>query len=171
MLQPALTDEGNSLGFRALAPLMEGQPVKTLFVTLRRGLMGKAYFHKRVLAALGLRTRHQCVERPNNESIRGMVAKVTHTHTHIHTHTHTHTHTRAHTQANIHIHKHTHIRTHSQTHLYTHTRTHTNVHAHAHTHTCTNTHARTYTHTLTQIQHTQHSNAHTCKQVNPYSSS
>ncbi|KAF5829545.1 hypothetical protein DUNSADRAFT_15942, partial [Dunaliella salina] len=54
---------------------MEGQYVRSLFVTLRRGLIGKPHFHKRVLAALGLHTRHQCVERPNNESIRGMLAK------------------------------------------------------------------------------------------------
>eukprot|EP00983_Pelagomonas_calceolata_P073502 1152165-Pelagomonas_calceolata.AAC.1 len=59
-----------------MAAGMEGQYVRSLFVTLRRGWIGKPHFHQRVLAALGLHTRHQCVERPNNESIRGMLAKV-----------------------------------------------------------------------------------------------
>uniref|UniRef100_A0A7S3VK90 Large ribosomal subunit protein uL30m n=1 Tax=Dunaliella tertiolecta TaxID=3047 RepID=A0A7S3VK90_DUNTE len=61
-----------------MAAGMEGQYVRSLFVTLRRGWIGKPHFHQRVLAALGLHTRHQCVERPNNESIRGMLAKVSH---------------------------------------------------------------------------------------------
>lgn len=48
----------------------------SLFVTLRRGLAGRPHFHLRILEALGLHKRHQCVEKPNNESIRGMLAKV-----------------------------------------------------------------------------------------------
>ncbi|KXZ51384.1 hypothetical protein GPECTOR_12g346 [Gonium pectorale] len=54
------------------------QVVKSLFVTLRRGYAGTPWFHRRVLEALGLKHRHQCVEKPNNHSIRGMLAKVPH---------------------------------------------------------------------------------------------
>ncbi|KAG2428241.1 hypothetical protein HYH02_014423 [Chlamydomonas schloesseri] len=54
------------------------QVVKSLFVTLRRGFAGTPWFHRRVLESLGLKYRHQCVEKPNNSSIRGMLSKVPH---------------------------------------------------------------------------------------------
>ncbi|KAG2423698.1 hypothetical protein HXX76_015088 [Chlamydomonas incerta] len=54
------------------------QAVKSLFVTLRRGFAGTPWFHRRVLESLGLKYRHQCVEKPNNLSIRGMLSKVPH---------------------------------------------------------------------------------------------
>ncbi|GLC44212.1 hypothetical protein PLESTB_000753500 [Pleodorina starrii] len=54
------------------------QVVKSLFVTLRRGFAGTPWFHRRILDALGLKRRHQCVEKPNNQSIRGMLTKVPH---------------------------------------------------------------------------------------------
>ena len=52
------------------------QFVSSLFVTLRRSYAGTPWFHRRVLEALGLKTRHQCLEKPNNSSIRGMLQKV-----------------------------------------------------------------------------------------------
>lgn len=54
----------------------EADVVRSLFVTLRRGFAGKPWFHRRVVEALGLTKRHQCVEKPNNASIRGMLLKV-----------------------------------------------------------------------------------------------
>ncbi|GFR45483.1 hypothetical protein Agub_g6827, partial [Astrephomene gubernaculifera] len=54
------------------------QVVRSLFVTLRRGYAGTPWFHRRILEALGLKHRHQCIEKPNNSSIRGMLAKVPH---------------------------------------------------------------------------------------------
>ncbi|GLI59256.1 hypothetical protein VaNZ11_001102 [Volvox africanus] len=54
------------------------QVVKSLFVTLRRGFAGTPWFHRRILDSLGLKRRHQCVEKPNNKSIRGMLVKVPH---------------------------------------------------------------------------------------------
>ncbi|KAG2490392.1 hypothetical protein HYH03_011192 [Edaphochlamys debaryana] len=54
------------------------QVVRSLFVTLRRGYAGTPWFHRRILEALGLKHRHQCVEKPNNTSIRGMLLKVPH---------------------------------------------------------------------------------------------
>lgn len=50
--------------------------VNSIFVTLRRGYAGTPWFHRRILEALGLKRRHQCVEKPNNPSIRGMLHKV-----------------------------------------------------------------------------------------------
>ena len=50
--------------------------IRSLFVTLRRSVNGKPWFHRRILTALGLHTRHQCLEKPNNETIRGMLNKV-----------------------------------------------------------------------------------------------
>jgi ribosomal protein L30 len=50
--------------------------IRTLFVTLRRSQVGKPWFHRRVLDALGLRKRLTCVEKPNNPSIRGMLRQV-----------------------------------------------------------------------------------------------
>lgn len=52
--------------------------MRSLFVTLRRGLAGKPWFHKRIIDALGLSRPHDCVEKPNNASIRGMLSKVPH---------------------------------------------------------------------------------------------
>lgn len=52
------------------------QPVKTLFVTLMRGYAGKPWFHRKALEALGLKTRHQCVEVPNSPNVRGRLLKV-----------------------------------------------------------------------------------------------
>lgn len=60
----------------AAVPEKTGDFVRSLFVTLRRGLAGKPWFHKRIIQALGLRTRHQCVEKPNTDTIRGMLMKV-----------------------------------------------------------------------------------------------
>jgi len=65
-----------SISASMTAPGGGPQYVRSLFVTLRRGMAGRPHFHKAVLTSLGLRTRHQCVERPNNSSIRGMLAKV-----------------------------------------------------------------------------------------------
>jgi ribosomal protein L30 len=66
------------LSVHRLGCLMATQPdvVRSLFVTLRRGMAGKPWFHRRVIEALGLKRRHQCLEKPNNESIRGMLKKV-----------------------------------------------------------------------------------------------
>ncbi len=50
--------------------------VRSLFVTLRRSMIGTRWQHVRILKALGLKTLHHTVEKPNNSSIRGMLAKV-----------------------------------------------------------------------------------------------
>lgn len=52
------------------------QVVQSLFVTLRRGFAGTPWQHRRILEALGLKRRHQCLEKPNNSMIRGMLSKV-----------------------------------------------------------------------------------------------
>jgi ribosomal protein L30 len=69
------------LGLRALgaprAMSSSSKIVKTLFVTLHRSLAGKSAQQNRVVAALGLTRRDQCVEQPNSPQIRGMLAKVT----------------------------------------------------------------------------------------------
>ena len=53
--------------------------VVSLFVTLRRSFAGTPHFHKKVLSALGLSGKlHQCIEKPNNASVRGMLMKVDH---------------------------------------------------------------------------------------------
>lgn len=59
---------------------MSAQPrvVKSFFVVLRRGYPGLPWFHKTTLEKLGLHKRHQCVEKVNNASVRGMLAKVAH---------------------------------------------------------------------------------------------
>jgi ribosomal protein L30 len=56
--------------------MAETQVVRSLFVTLRRGMAGKPWFHRRVIDSLGLSRRHECIEKPNNASIRGMLMKV-----------------------------------------------------------------------------------------------
>jgi large subunit ribosomal protein L30 len=57
---------------------VEGATGPILRVTLLRSGTGHKYDQKRTLAALGLRTLNQTVERPDNASVRGMVAKVQH---------------------------------------------------------------------------------------------
>eukprot|EP00245_Coleochaete_scutata_P009719 TRINITY_DN3270_c0_g1_i1.p2 TRINITY_DN3270_c0_g1~~TRINITY_DN3270_c0_g1_i1.p2 ORF type:complete len:101 (-),score=16.43 TRINITY_DN3270_c0_g1_i1:616-918(-) len=47
-----------------------------LMVTLKRGLAGKRYEHRDVVASLGLKRREQTVEKNNNSTIRGMINKV-----------------------------------------------------------------------------------------------
>jgi large subunit ribosomal protein L30 len=51
-------------------------PVKSFLVTLRRSFIGKPWFHKRTLEALGFKHVNQTVEKPNNASMRGQLAKV-----------------------------------------------------------------------------------------------
>jgi large subunit ribosomal protein L30 len=52
--------------------------VRSLFVTLRRSLIGKPWQHRAVVRALGLSRRLQTVEKPNTATVRGAVAKVVH---------------------------------------------------------------------------------------------
>ena len=52
--------------------------VRSLFVTLRRSLIGAPWQHRAVARALGLSRRMQTVEKPNTPAIRGAVAKVAH---------------------------------------------------------------------------------------------
>jgi len=52
--------------------------VRSLFVTLRRSLIGKPWQQRAVARALGLSRRMQTVEQPNTPSVRGAVAKVAH---------------------------------------------------------------------------------------------
>jgi large subunit ribosomal protein L30 len=56
--------------------MAESEVIRSLFVTLRRGLAGKPRLHRRIVEALGLGLPHECVEKPNNASIRGMLMKV-----------------------------------------------------------------------------------------------
>eukprot|EP00798_Chlamydomonas_sp_ICE-L_P000307 gene309-33555_t len=59
--------------------MAEAPPViRSLFVTLKRSLAGKPWFHRRIIDSLGLSRRHECLEKPNNESVRGMLTKVAH---------------------------------------------------------------------------------------------
>lgn len=62
------------------APTSSAAPsvVRSLFVTLRRSLIGKPWQHRAVARALGLSRRMQTVEKPNTASVRGAVAKVAH---------------------------------------------------------------------------------------------
>jgi large subunit ribosomal protein L30 len=50
----------------------------TLRITLVRSTIGRPADQGRTVASLGLRRLHQMVERPDNPSIRGMVAKIHH---------------------------------------------------------------------------------------------
>ncbi|KAI8475906.1 MAG: ribosomal protein L30p/L7e-domain-containing protein [Monoraphidium minutum] len=54
------------------------QAVRSFFVTLRRSPIGTPWNHKRILASLGLKTRHDCVERANTDIVRGQLQKVAH---------------------------------------------------------------------------------------------
>lgn len=49
-----------------------------LIVTLKRGLAGKPKDQIAVVRALGLRKTGSTTEKPDNESVRGMIAKVAH---------------------------------------------------------------------------------------------
>jgi large subunit ribosomal protein L30 len=49
-----------------------------LRITLVRSTIGRPADQGRTVASLGLRKLHATVERPNNRSIRGMVAKIRH---------------------------------------------------------------------------------------------
>lgn len=60
------------------AALRMAQPIKTLFVTLRRSFAGTRESHRAVIRSLGLSYREQTVEVPNRESIRGAIDKVGH---------------------------------------------------------------------------------------------
>lgn len=56
-------------------PKAEG---KTLRITLVRSPIGYPWRQKRTVRALGLRRMQQTVEQPDNDAIRGMLAKVPH---------------------------------------------------------------------------------------------
>lgn len=45
-------------------------------ITLKRSRIGRTPDQRRILDGLGLKRRHQVVERENTPAIRGMVAKV-----------------------------------------------------------------------------------------------
>ena len=49
-----------------------------LRLTLKKSRIGRLPKHRQVLDGLGLKRRHQVVEREDTPSIRGMVNKVTH---------------------------------------------------------------------------------------------
>jgi large subunit ribosomal protein L30 len=50
----------------------------TLRITLVRSTIGRPADQGRTVASLGLRRLHHTVERPDNDSIRGMVNKIRH---------------------------------------------------------------------------------------------
>ncbi len=50
----------------------------TLKITLVRSTIGRAKDQEATVRSLGLRKLHQSVERPDNDSIRGMVSKIRH---------------------------------------------------------------------------------------------
>jgi large subunit ribosomal protein L30 len=50
----------------------------TIKVTLKRSVIGEKPKTRATVAGLGLRKLHQTAEHPDNESVRGMVAKVDH---------------------------------------------------------------------------------------------
>lgn len=51
---------------------------KTLKVTLTKSTIGCKKDQIATVQALGLRKLHQCVEKPDNPQIRGMIFKVSH---------------------------------------------------------------------------------------------
>ncbi|MBQ2890230.1 MAG: 50S ribosomal protein L30 [Clostridia bacterium] len=51
---------------------------KTLKVTLTKSTIGCKKDQIATVEALGLRKLHQCVEKPDNAQIRGMIFKVSH---------------------------------------------------------------------------------------------
>ena len=50
----------------------------TLRITLVRSPIGSLPQHRRTVRSLGLRKMHQCVEKPDNPAVRGMVRVVEH---------------------------------------------------------------------------------------------
>lgn len=54
------------------------EPIKQLFITLKRSFAGTSAKQKAVLKALGFSYRLQTVEKPNNVHIRGTLNKVKH---------------------------------------------------------------------------------------------
>lgn len=51
---------------------------KKLRITLKKSMIGSQKRQRATLASLGLRKRNQTVEKPDTDSIRGMVFKVQH---------------------------------------------------------------------------------------------
>ena len=51
-------------------------PIRSFFVTLKRGFAGTKETQIRIIKSLGLRKREQCIEKANNASIRGALDKV-----------------------------------------------------------------------------------------------
>lgn len=51
---------------------------RQLEITYSRSAIGRSDRQKRTLAALGLSRLHQTVVRPDNDSVRGMVASIKH---------------------------------------------------------------------------------------------
>lgn len=58
--------------------MSEAEVVRSLFVTLKRSFLGTPWNHRRIIQSLGFSKRHQCLEKPNNSSVRGMLMKVPH---------------------------------------------------------------------------------------------
>lgn len=52
------------------------EPIRTLFITLKRSFAGTRESHRLILESLGFRYRQQTVERANMGSIRGALDKV-----------------------------------------------------------------------------------------------
>jgi ribosomal protein L30 len=77
LLRSALGKNTSSQG-RSLVTNMSAaqEAVRTFFVTLRRSPIGAPWFHKRILTSLGLKRRHDCVERVNTAVTRGQLQKV-----------------------------------------------------------------------------------------------
>lgn len=57
-------------------PNMSGEPVRKLYITLRRGFAGTKETQRRTLQSLGLRYREQTVVQDNNSTARGAIEKV-----------------------------------------------------------------------------------------------
>ncbi len=53
-------------------------PNNTLRITLVKSPIGFSARHKATVKALGLHRMHQTVEQPDTQSVRGMIAKVSH---------------------------------------------------------------------------------------------
>ena len=54
---------------------MMAEPIRTLFITLKRSFAGTRESHRHILESLGFRYRQQTVERANMGSIRGALDK------------------------------------------------------------------------------------------------
>ena len=50
--------------------------IRSFFVTLKRSFAGTKEAQIRILKSLGLKHRHQCVQRENTSSVRGALNKV-----------------------------------------------------------------------------------------------